>query len=109
MISLAVHPGYTDTNLQQNGPSLGGKSFLSRLYRITNKVVAQDITMGVLPMLYAMTMDDVNGGDYLGPKIFSGMRGYTRRIKSNKASYDKADAKQLWNISEELTGIKYQF
>jgi len=108
-IAVGVHPGYTATNLQHNGPMLGGKSIWSRLYTVTNKLIAQGIDKGILPMLYAATQDDVNGGDYIGPKTFFGTRGYANRIKSSKRSYNLEDAKTLWGLSEELTGHKYEF
>jgi len=109
VISLAVHPGYTSTELQQNGPTVGGKSFLSRLYTVTNKIMGQKVEKGVLPMLYAATMEDVHGGDYIGPKGLKGARGYAQRVKSNKRSYDEDIARRLWELSEEMTGVTYKF
>jgi hypothetical protein len=38
-----------------------------------------------------------------------GMRGYPEKVMSNNKSYDEAIAKQLWVISEELTGVVYNF
>ena len=60
-------------------------------------------------MLYAATAPDVQGGDYLGPKGLGGMRGYPRRVKARKLAYNKEDASRLWQVSEELTGVKYSF
>lgn len=108
-VSIGVHPGYTATNLQQNGPTVGGRSFLSIIYKLSNFLMAQSVNKGVLPMLYAATMDDVNGGDYLGPKGLGGSRGYTRRVKARNTAYNLEDAYQLWQISEKLTGISYDF
>lgn len=108
-IAVGVHPGYTATKLQHNGPTLGGKSIWSRLYTVTNKIMAQGVDKGILPMLYAATEDDVTGGDYIGPGGFSGMRGYPKRIKSSERSYSLEDANTLWDLSEELTGLKYEF
>ena len=108
-ISVGVHPGYTATNLQHTGPTQGGKSLWSRLYTVTNKIWAQGIDKGTLSMLYAATEDDVNGGDYIGPKGMYESRGYPRRLKSSKRSYNVEDGKKLWEISEELTNVKYDF
>lgn len=106
VICVAVHPGYTNTNLQQTGPSIGGKSFLYRLYKITDKL-AMPIWKGALPMLYAMTMDDVKSGDFIGPKKFIGARGWPERIKSNKRSYNEEDARRFWEISEKNTNTSF--
>lgn len=107
--SISVHPGYTDTNLQHNGPTVGGKSFLSRLYTVTNKVMAQDVSMGILPMLYAATEDDVEGGDVIAPQKMMNTRGHPKRVKPYKQAKNEETAEKLWKISEELTGIKYPF
>lgn len=107
VLSVAVHPGYTNTNLQQAGPTIGGASFFSRLYKITDRVMAMPVWKGTLSMLYAMTEDDGGPGDYIGPSKLGGARGWPRRIKSNKRSYNEEDAKRLWEISEEMCGIKF--
>ncbi len=106
-ISVAVHPGYTRTNLQKSGPQIGGKSLMSRVYSVIDRIFAQKVEMGSLPMLYASTMDDIEGGDFIGPKRIG--RGYPKRIRSNKRSYDLIVAKKLWELSEKMTGIEYQF
>ena len=36
------------------------------------------------------------------------MNGPPKRVKSNKRSYDQNVAKQLWDVSEELTGVHFQ-
>ncbi len=108
-LNVGVHPGYTATKLQHNGPTVGGKSIWSRLYTVTNKIMAQGVDKGILPMLYAATEDDVNGGDYIGPKTLFGTRGYASRIKSSNRSYNLEDSKTLWKLSEEMTSDKFQF
>jgi hypothetical protein len=35
------------------------------------------------------------------------MRGFPVKVKSNARSHDKAAARKLWEISEELTGVSY--
>ena len=108
-IALGVHPGYSATNLQSAGPALGGASFLSRVYKITNALVAQSVDKGALPLIYAAVAPDVNGGDYIGPKGMRNMRGHPKRLKAKKTAYDVESAKKLWIISEEITGFSYNF
>ena len=50
---------------------------------------------------------DVNGCDYIGPQ--GGMRGSPAKEMSSSKSYDEALAKRLWQVSEELTGVIYEF
>ncbi len=65
--------------------------------------------MGCLPTLYAALGPDVKGGDYIGPNGFMEMKGYPKKVKSSKRSHDEKVAKRLWDISEELTCVKYEF
>lgn len=93
----ASHPGWTATELQRH---IG-------LFRFLNRFVAQDITMGALPTLYAAVGPDVQGGDYFGPSGWMELKGYPKKVKSNALSHDKEVAAKLWEVSEELTGIKF--
>jgi hypothetical protein len=66
--------------------------------------------MGAMTQIRASVDNDVKGGDYYGP--FNGineMTGYPVLVKSNKASHNMDDAKKLWEISENLTGVKFKF
>lgn len=63
--------------------------------------------MGALPTLYATTALDVKGSDYYGPGGRWEVRGYPKKVSSNELSHDKDIAKKLWNISEELTKVKF--
>jgi hypothetical protein len=72
-----------------------------------NRLVAQGIDMGALPTLYAATAADVQGGDYYGPAGWQEMRGYPKKVVSNALSYDEGIARELWDVSETLTGIKF--
>jgi hypothetical protein len=79
------------------------------MMKIGNILFAQPQTMGALPTLYAAAAPDVNGCDYIGPMSLGGMRGYPAKVMSNNKSYDEALAKRLWKVSEELTGVVYDF
>ncbi len=71
-----------------------------------NRVFAQSDAMGALPQLYAATMPDVKSGEYFGPDGLFENRGHPKRVGSTKRSQSEADARRLWEISEELTGLK---
>jgi NAD(P)-dependent dehydrogenase (short-subunit alcohol dehydrogenase family) len=93
----ASHPGWTATELQRYSGLL---SFLNHFF-------SQDITMGALPTLYAAVDTDVKGGDYYGPSGWREMKGYPKKVESNKLSHNEEIARKLWEISEELTGVKF--
>ncbi|MFX0090591.1 MAG: oxidoreductase [Candidatus Hodarchaeota archaeon] len=110
VISVASHPGYSATNLQSSGLKLG-RSMSARLmrliYSILNKVVAQSVEMGALPMLMAATSAEINGGDYIGPERVFSFRGYPKKVNSNGRSHNLETAEKLWRVSESLTGVNF--
>ena len=106
-IVAGCHPGYAATNLQAAGPRMSGSRFGERVSQLGNRLFAQSAAMGALPTLYAATAADVNGCDYIGPIGLLGMRGAPGKIKSSARSYDTAVAAQLWQVSEQLTGVRY--
>ncbi|MFC6769165.1 oxidoreductase [Natrinema soli] len=105
--SMAVHPGYANTQLQYRGPEQSGSRLRMAAMKLMNTVVAQSAEMGALPTLYAATALDAEGGAYYGPGGFQNMRGTPERQASSDRSYDEETARRLWRISSELTGVTY--
>lgn len=98
----AAHPGYANTKLQGKT-----ESFMDRVMAVSNAVMAQSADAGAMPTLYAAT-GDIPSGSYVGPDGFMQQRGKRATVVgSTKASRDEAVAKRLWDVSEELTGVKY--
>ena len=65
--------------------------------------------MGALPTLRAATEDSLKGAEYFGPGGFMEMWGYPKQVASNQLSHDETIAQKLWAVSEELTGVKFEF
>ncbi|MFC4541253.1 oxidoreductase [Halosolutus amylolyticus] len=105
--SVAVHPGYADTNLQFRGPEQNGQRLRKAAMGVMNAVMAQSAAKGALPTLYAATAPDVEGGAYYGPGGLLNMRGAPERQASSDRSYDEATARRLWGVSTDLTGVTY--
>ena len=99
-ISVAAHPGVSSTNLFQHLPGT------ARLFAPLLSVVFQSAEAGALPILYAALGDDVEGGNYCGPRSMREMRGAPVKVCSNRHSHDEAVAARLWSISEEMTGVR---
>lgn len=108
-ISVACHPGYAATNLQYRGPKETGSRLRLGLVKAANAVLAQPAAKGCLPLLYAATAPDVAGGEFYGPGGLLNMRGSPERQASSDASYDEADAAELWRRSEALTDTTFEF
>ncbi|OBK27399.1 short-chain dehydrogenase [Mycobacterium asiaticum] len=113
IVSNAAHPGLTKTNLQISGPSHGREkpSLMQRFYTTSWRFTPflwQEIDEGILPVLYAAVTPQAEGGAFYGPRGFYEAAGggvATAKIPTRAAN--DADCKQLWEISERLTGVSY--
>jgi NAD(P)-dependent dehydrogenase (short-subunit alcohol dehydrogenase family) len=103
--SLAAHPGYARTNLQFAAPPIYERPFMA----VGNLLVAQSADMGALPTLYAATVPDLPGGTFVGPDGFMEQRGHPKVVTAAGRAYDEEAWRRLWEISEELTGVSYDF
>jgi NAD(P)-dependent dehydrogenase (short-subunit alcohol dehydrogenase family) len=108
LIAVACHPGYAATNLQIAGPRMEGSWLVESLSSLANRLVAQSAAMGALPTLYAAAAPDVRGGDYIGPDGLAETWGHPKKVQSNARSHDTQVAARLWEISEQLTGVRYE-
>lgn len=107
LAAVAAHPGYAATELQQAGPRMAGARLRGLGMRLLNVVVAQDAVAGAWPVFHAAAMPGVRGGDYYGPAVVA--RGRPARARRSAAARDAETARRLWDISEELTGVRYAF
>ncbi|OAQ53393.1 hypothetical protein HTG_07905 [Natrinema mahii] len=105
--SVAVHPGYANTQLQLRGPEQSGSRLRKAAMTVLNTVAAQSAAMGALPTLYAATAPEAEGGAYYGPGGLMNMRGTPERQASSDRSYDEDTARRLWRVSSELTDVTY--
>jgi NAD(P)-dependent dehydrogenase (short-subunit alcohol dehydrogenase family) len=104
--SMAAHPGWAATNLQ----AAGTDRFYERWFMaIGNRLFAQSAEMGALPTLYAATFPDLPGGTYVGPGGRSEQRGYPKVVSAAGKAYDEQAWRRLWEVSETLTGVHYEF
>jgi NAD(P)-dependent dehydrogenase (short-subunit alcohol dehydrogenase family) len=106
-VSVAAHPGYAATNLQSVGPKMSGSGLMERLTDLGNSILGQSAADGALPSLYAGAAPGVSGGQYFGPDRLLSMRGHPTAVPFVKGARDPAAARRLWEISEELTGVRY--
>jgi len=105
--AAAAHPGYSSTNLQFVGPQQEGSAIGNLVMKVGNAMFGQSAAMGALPTLYAATAADVRAGDYLGPGGFQQISGYPVKVGCRKAARDPVTAARLWEVSQELTGVRY--
>ena len=73
------------------------------------RFIAQSEEQGALPTLYGATAPEAQGGHYYGPDGFREMKGYPVEVKNEAQADDPALAAKLWDLSEKLTGVHYDF
>ena len=103
MLAVAAHPGIANTNLATH---LVNEKLLKLAGPLLD-VFMQSAAMGALPTIRAAVDPNVSAGQYYGPGGFKEQRGYPVLVDSNEASHNLADAQQLWQVSEQLTGVEY--
>jgi len=103
-IAVAAHPGVSNTNLAR---FLEDKLFFKILKPLMMPFM-QSQEMGALPQIRASVDPYVKGGEFYGPDGFSGMKGFPVIVQSNAASNNLEDARELWKVSEKITGIKFE-
>ncbi|MGI2329017.1 oxidoreductase [Planococcus sp. YIM B11945] len=102
--SFACHPGISATNLfkfsNRDAPKL--------LRNLANRLL-QPPAMGALPTVYAATELDLSGGEYIGPDGKGQRKGYPALDTPHKSAGDAAVSHKLWDVSEKLTGVTFDF
>ncbi|MCB9248410.1 MAG: SDR family NAD(P)-dependent oxidoreductase [Ignavibacteriales bacterium] len=93
----AAHPGWTATDLQRH----------SSMFEFLNQFFAMKQDQGALPTLRAATDEGAKSGDYYGPDGWQEWRGYPILVQPNALAKDESIAKKLWEVSEELTNVKF--
>ncbi|MFG1818203.1 SDR family oxidoreductase [Kribbella sp. NPDC049174] len=107
LLSNGAHPGFTRTNLQTAGPSLG-RDKTPRLVELAmrfNPLPSQEVEIGTEPLLFAATSPDAKAGAYYGPSGRLGLVGPTKLVNPPKRSLDREANARLWKAAEELTGV----
>jgi NAD(P)-dependent dehydrogenase (short-subunit alcohol dehydrogenase family) len=105
-VSIVVHPGVSKTNLFAAGPGQG-RGMAAKFGPLLVGLFAQSDAQGALPTLYAATSPDIHGGRFYGPHGFREMRGYPVEVRAEPQAYDEVMAARLWEVSEQLTGVRY--
>lgn len=90
----ALHPGFVATRFGHNNGALANAGM-----KVAQSLFAVSPEKGAETNIYLAASPDVEGvsGQYFEK---------SRAVSSSKASYDEAAARQLWAISEQMTGIR---
>lgn len=103
--ALAAHPGLAVTEVFRRGDRAG--AFQRRAGHILFSLIGQSAAQGALPILYAATAPEAQGGGYYGPDGFWEARGYPKPAAIAAHARDRAAAERLWAVMETLTGVRF--
>ncbi|RFA12604.1 short-chain dehydrogenase [Subtercola boreus] len=99
--SFAAHPGLSRTELHTHTDSVQS----TLIAALTG--IGQSASMGALPLLFAATSPDAEGGRYYGPGGPGEVRGFPRPALSTPAARNLRTASDLWTMAEKLTGVSF--
>ena len=78
------------------------------LLSVGNRLFAQTTDTGALPQLYAATAPGRRrAGSSTGRTGSREQRGHPTVVKPVASATDPETARKLWDLSEELTGVRY--
>jgi NAD(P)-dependent dehydrogenase (short-subunit alcohol dehydrogenase family) len=100
LITTMAHPGLASTELKRTA---------GKLFTCIDRIFGQKAQLGALPTLRAATESGLKGAEYFGPAGFMGISGRPIKTDTSKLTKDITVAKQLWEVSEKLTGVKFEF
>jgi NAD(P)-dependent dehydrogenase (short-subunit alcohol dehydrogenase family) len=107
LTSTVAHPGVSWTNLMLSPDGMGASPLLRRGGEVFGRLLFQRPEAGALPTLYAATA--AAPGSYSGPSGPGELRGRPGPARIHRAGQDRQLAAQLWDLSEELTGVHYRW
>jgi NAD(P)-dependent dehydrogenase (short-subunit alcohol dehydrogenase family) len=105
--SLAAHPGSSNTNLALAGPRMARNRWMTRATERVLPFISQSADDGALPSLRAATDPAALGNDFFGPSELLQMKGAPVHVGRTKRAQDVETARELWTVSESLTGVTY--
>jgi NAD(P)-dependent dehydrogenase (short-subunit alcohol dehydrogenase family) len=106
LMSNAAHPGFTRTNLQTAGASLGRDKPKRTMFNSLHFLPSQEVGPGTEPLLYAATSPSAVSGGYYGPGGMMRLVGPTTFERPPRRARDTAAAARLWAEAERLTGVR---
>ncbi|SDE12262.1 oxidoreductase [Nocardioides lianchengensis] len=104
--ALAAHPGFAGTHLAANGQYGRARGGRASILDAAIRAVSQSAAAGAWPTLMAATAD-LPGATYCGPAGLGEMAGVPQVVTSSRRSYDEVAQRRLWELSQDVTGIRY--
>jgi protochlorophyllide reductase len=97
---VSAHPGTARTEIGRLGTST-----INHLIRRFMPILVRDGVHGARSQVRAAVDEGVRGGEFFGPRFM--FLGAPVVETPSRRARDDSDAKALWELSEELTGISF--
>ncbi len=106
VISLAAHPGVSNTNLFVTGDFGPLERRMRTLAGHLIGTLLNSAAEGAIPTLYAATSPEAQGGAYYGPQSLAETRGgNVGPAEIKPQARDEAARQRLWTLCEQRTGV----
>jgi NAD(P)-dependent dehydrogenase (short-subunit alcohol dehydrogenase family) len=105
--STAAHPGVSATGLFGDKEGMGSSRFMGFAASVFTKIFTQSASAGARATLFAAT--EAEPGSYTGPQRFGETRGSIGPARLSSCAQDEKLARRLWQVSEEMTGLRYDW
>jgi len=107
MTSTMAHPGVSATGLATSPQGMGANPVVRLAAPWVMRVIFQSAAAGANPSLYAASA--ATPGSYTGPTWLRETRGPVGAARLSALAKDPELAAQLWQVSEDLTGVEYRW
>ncbi|MCP4424967.1 MAG: SDR family NAD(P)-dependent oxidoreductase [Chloroflexi bacterium] len=107
--SLAANPGFIKSNILKENEYTQRSFGFKLMFGFIETLLAMSPDQGSLPIMRAATDRTLKNGDFVSPTKIGGMRGLPKLVTLTNKAYNDENAKRLWEMSEELTDVKYIF
>ena len=97
--SVGCHPGTASTEIGKTGTSVANS-----VIRTFFPVVARSADRGAASVVHATSVE-VDGGEFFGPRFLA--FGRTHEEKPSRRARDEEMGRRLFDLSEDLTGFRY--
>lgn len=100
--AVGAHPGASSTNITSGT----GHPVLTWIGYHGQRLVGMPAWRGALCTVYAATMD-IPGDTYIGPHGRLELHGWPAPAGRSRAARDEQQARRLWEVSSNLTGVQF--
>ncbi len=107
LVVSSAHPGVSATNLVTSPDGMGANPVVRRVLPYVLPLIFQSSAAGANPSLWAATYGEPGG--YVGPTKFREARGRLGNANLSRHARNDDLARRLWTISEQKTGVTYDF